>query len=43
MHITQITSNKKAFLPLLLLADESEHMVDKYLTRGDMFILDDSG
>ena len=43
MHITQITSNKKAFLPLLLLADESEHMVDKYLSRGDMFILDDGG
>jgi ribosomal protein S18 acetylase RimI-like enzyme len=28
---------------LLLLADEQESMVDKYLERGDMFVLDDNG
>ena len=28
---------------LLLLADESEIMVDKYLERGEMFVLDDNG
>lgn len=28
---------------MLLLADESEIMVDKYLERGEMFVLDDNG
>ena len=28
---------------MLLLADESEAMVDKYLEQGEMFILDDGG
>ena len=28
---------------MLLLADEQEDMVDQYLERGEMFILDDSG
>lgn len=27
----------------MLLADESEDMIDKYLERGDMFILNDNG
>lgn len=39
MHIQQITENKKQFLELLLLADEQESMVDRYLERGDMFVL----
>ncbi len=26
-----------------MLADEQENMVDKYLERGEMFILDDNG
>ena len=37
--ISRITENKKAFLPLLLLADEQENMIDQYLERGDMFVL----
>ncbi|MGB2579918.1 GNAT superfamily N-acetyltransferase [Elusimicrobium simillimum] len=43
MTIEKITSNKKQFLPLLLLADEHESMIDKYLENGDMFALNDNG
>ena len=42
-YIKQITDNKKQYLDLLLLADESELMIDRYLERGDMFVLDDNG
>ena len=43
MHITKITHNKKRYLPLLLLADEEEKMLDRYLERGTMYVLDDGG
>lgn len=43
MEITKITEDKKRFLPLLLLADEQENMIDRYLERGTMFILNDDG
>ena len=43
MKITKITNNKKAYLPLLLLADEEEAMLDRYLERGTMYVLDDGG
>lgn len=43
MKITKITNNQKAYLPLLLLADEEEAMLDRYLERGSMYVLDDSG
>lgn len=43
MQIKEITANKKDFLDLLLLADEQEDMVDRYLERGRMFVLDDGG
>ncbi|MBF4692175.1 GNAT family N-acetyltransferase [Fusibacter ferrireducens] len=43
MNIRRITENKKAYIDLLLLADEQEDMIDIYLERGDMFILDDDG
>ncbi|MFC0878617.1 GNAT family N-acetyltransferase [Saccharicrinis sp. FJH2] len=39
MTIEKITENKKQFLDLLLLADEQENMIDRYLTRGDLFAL----
>lgn len=39
--VEQIRANKKQFLPLLLLADEQESMVDLYLERGEMFVLRD--
>jgi GNAT superfamily N-acetyltransferase len=43
MDIIEITENKKAYLSLLLLADEQEDMIDRYLDSGRMFILDDNG
>ncbi len=41
MRIEQIIDNKKLYLDLLLLADEQEDMIDKYLESGDMFALFD--
>ena len=32
-----VTENKKQFLDLLLLADEQESMIDRYLERGELF------
>ena len=43
MEILKITSGKKKYLELLLLGDEQESMIDRYLERGDMFVLDDCG
>ena len=43
MNIKQVLERKKAYIDLLLLADEQENMVDRYLERGDMFVLDDNG
>lgn len=39
--ITQIKENKKQYLDLLLLADEQESMIDKYLDLREMFALFD--
>ena len=33
MRIKEIKENKKRFLPLLLLADEQEDMIDRYLNE----------
>ena len=41
MRIEKITVNKKQYLDLLLLADEQEDMIDKYLENGDMYALYD--
>jgi len=41
MRIEKITNNKKQFLGLLLLADEQENMIDRYLPDGDLFALYD--
>ena len=43
MNVEQVTEDKKRYLPLLLLADEQEDMIDRYLDRGAMFVLDDGG
>jgi GNAT superfamily N-acetyltransferase len=42
LEIRSIHENKKKFIDLLLLADEQESMIDKYLERGDLFTLYDS-
>lgn len=39
MEIKQVSTNKKQFLSLLLLADEQESMIDRYLDRGDLFVM----
>ncbi len=35
MHIRLVTKERRAYMPLLLLADEQESMVERYLHRGD--------
>lgn len=39
MNIQLITTDKKRFLPLLLLADEQESMINRYLERGELFVM----
>jgi GNAT superfamily N-acetyltransferase len=41
MNIKKIAHNKKQYLDLLLLADESEEMIDKYLEKGDLYAIFD--
>lgn len=43
MTITEIKDNKKQYLSLLLLADEQEDMIDRYIDKGTMYVLDDNG
>lgn len=43
MKITKIKTNKRQYLSLLLLADEQEDMIDKYLDNGTMYLLEDDG
>ena len=43
MKITEIKENKKEYFELLLLADEQEDMIDRYLDRGRMYLLIDGG
>lgn len=41
MRVEKIIENKKQFLDLLLLADDQENMIDKYLPNGDLLALYD--
>ncbi len=41
--IKEIKTNKKKYIDLLLLADEQESMVDRYLDNGTMYVLFDDG
>ena len=41
MKIREVNENKKQFIALLLLADEQESMVDRYLEKGTMYVLED--
>ncbi len=43
MNIVKIEENKKQYMNLLILADEQESMIDRYLERGTMYTLDDNG
>ena len=42
MDIIEV-DNKRDYLPLLLLADEQENMINLYLDRGTMYVLEDNG
>ena len=41
MEIREVKENKKQYLSLLLLADEQENMVDRYLEKETMYVLED--
>lgn len=43
MEIFEVKFDKKAYLNLLLLADEQENMIERYLDRGTMYVLYDGG
>ena len=43
MEIRKVETDKKEYMPLLLLADEQEDMIDRYLERGDMYVLENGG
>ena len=42
MEVIEVIENKKAYIELLLLADEQEDMIDRYLDKGKMYLLDDN-
>ena len=42
-NIYKVDTDRKRYLPLLLLADEQENMIDRYLDRGEMFVLEENG
>ena len=43
MKIREVKQNKKDYLALLLLADEQESMIDRYIDRGTLYVLEDDG
>ena len=43
MEVIEVIENKKAYIELLLLEDEQEDMIDRYLDKGKMYLLDDNG
>jgi len=43
MTIREAAENKKQYLSLLLIGDEQETMIDRYLDRGTLYVLEDEG
>lgn len=43
MLIKEIIDDKMLYMDLLLLADEQKDMIHRYLEKGTMYVLDDSG
>lgn len=41
MKVVPVRTGKKDYLSLLLLADEQESMIDRYLMRGEMYAMRD--
>lgn len=42
-YIRHITEDKGRYLPLLLLGDEQEELIEGYLDRGDLFVCEEAG
>lgn len=43
MQLREVKENRRKYMKLLLLADEQESMINQYLQKGNMYILDDNG
>lgn len=43
MDFAHVKGGRKRFLPLLLLGDEQEDMINRYLARGEMYALCEAG
>ena len=43
MRIYEVSENKKKYMDLLFLADEQEDMIERYLEKGTMYVLEDDG
>ena len=43
MKISKIKDNKKRYMSLLFLSDEQEDMIDRYLEKGTMYVLEENG
>ena len=41
--IREYTEDRRNLMDLLLLADEQEDMVERYIDRGTMYVIDDDG
>ena len=40
IYIRQVLSHKQEYMPLLLLGDEQETLIQGYLDRGELFVLE---
>ena len=43
MRIYEVSESKKKYIELLFLADEQEDMIERYLEKGTMYVLEDDG
>ncbi|MEE0115103.1 MAG: GNAT family N-acetyltransferase [Ruminococcus sp.] len=43
IEIQQVSEQKKQYLPLLLLGDEQESMIDRYLEQGTLYVMQKAG
>ncbi len=41
LSIHRVAEGKKSYMPLLLMADEEEDMIDRYIGVGDMYVMHD--
>ena len=41
MRLKIVEEGKRDYLPLLLMGDEQESMIDRYLDRGTLYVLED--